>query len=120
MSIETAPRQKTSWELLKEQSHTWWDNARQNKKTTRFGHPNELAEHVIFGIIDFFIEHSERPESDEQILALKKDTAMGRYEDVINKGEEFYKEKFLSKNPDAEKSLVVSLFNSAVAVPSVA
>ena len=115
MSIETAPRQKTSWDLLREQSYAWWNNARQNRETTRFGHPDELAEHVIFGIIYFFINRSERPESDEQILALKTDIARGRYEDVINKGEEFYREQFLPNNPDAEKSLVVSIFNTSVA-----
>ncbi len=120
MVTEKEPMQKNSWALLREKSYAWWNTAGEKRHMTKLSHPDELAEHVVFGIIYFVINHSENPESDAQIEALKTDIKWGRYEDVIDKGEAFYRKQFLPKNPDAEKSLVVSLFNSAVAVPLVA
>jgi hypothetical protein len=112
MLIEQDHQQKSSWELLREQSSSWWNSARQNGERTRFAHPDELAEHVVFSIVDFFKSNLGEEELTGELNSFKTSISRGRYEDVINDGELLYRKKFLPQNPNLPKSLVTSILSS--------
>jgi hypothetical protein len=111
MLNEHEPVAKTSWQRLREQSYSFWSRARSDGRPTRFGHPDELAEHVVFKIVDFFKAQGEQ-ELAVEIATLKKGIARGRYEEVIDGGEVLYQKRVLPQNPDANKSLVSSILTS--------
>lgn len=112
MLAEQEPQQKSSWEHLREQSFSWWNSARQNGDRTRFAHPDELAEHVVFKIVDFFKSKQGEEELTDELNSFKKSISRGRYEDVIDNGELLYRKKFLPQNPNLPKSLVTSILTS--------
>jgi len=103
---------KSSWDILRELSRALWNAARQEGKNTRFGHPDELAEHVVFRVRDFFKNMSLQPENDPDILEMEKAINQGRYSAVLDYGQRRYEQKYLPLQPGAKRSLVEDILNS--------
>lgn len=101
MLSEQEPHRKTSWEQLREQSSNLWNLARKNGNRTRFGHPDELAEHVVFKIAAYVVGASNN--SAEEIRKLIQ---RGRHEDVINLGQRLYDVENSAKNTQEKPSII--------------
>lgn len=104
MLKEGEARIKSSWELLREQSQSFWLSARQNGDRTRFGHPDELAEHVVFKIASFLVNSSENIESTKE--EIKTLIRRGRYSEVIDRGQILYITQNGNENVQESPSLI--------------
>lgn len=109
MLTEQEPGKKTSWEQLREQSSNLWNSARQNGDRTRFGHPDELAEHVVFRIASYIV-NSSNDLTDEIRKLLKR----GGHEEVINIGQKLYENQNQSESPLVKPSIIQDTLKKAL------
>lgn len=102
MLSEQEPRRKTSWEQLREQSSNLWNLARKNGGRTRFGHPDELAEHVVFKIAAYVVGTSNNYSAEE----IRRLIQRGRHEEVINLGQRLYEDQNLTERQQEKPSII--------------
>lgn len=111
-SLNSEVQQKSSWDLLRERTRDLWNQKRQAGKRVRFGHPDEFAEHLVFEIKDFVANLQTLPNRQERELELKKLISQARYEDVIDRGQQYYASEYRPLNPNENPSLIEKLISS--------
>lgn len=93
--------------LVRKESRNWWNIRRQKGEIIRWAHPDELAEHIIFSIRDYFRDSTLPLDRDPNVLAIQEAIFQGRFEDAINFGES----KYRVSNPNTKISLVGLIFD---------
>jgi len=103
---------QTSWHRLQAKAKDWLEEQTRKGNHPRFGHPNELAEHVVFEVYNFSKDLSDNPSSGPKLEQMLKAIRRARYAEVLDAGQQRYRSEFLPQHPEAKPFLVDHIFGS--------
>lgn len=105
MTREGETRELPSWDQLRLATNDWWNSQQKaNVNPTRFGHPNEIADHLLITMIpDFIYAHGDRTTLKNFRAALR---GLRVESDTIDIGEHVFS-AYRNNHPEEEaRSLV--------------